>query len=224
MTEQERLAVAFDEKHEGEFGHVITENNAAVLFADGAMRGTTNWDRLGYELHEPPTDPNKLTGLQKQFWTIRLQDLVNEFDQLRKQAERSAKSGSRFKERLEELKALQNRVRSARSHLAHLAVKEKGFTSGDLERCWDTWEKFTQAIREESEVKRRFDNALLGSTAAGRLEKAKAEYDQAKERTRRRMEAWNSFDPPQARSVVSEELDERSRAERENELAAIGEI
>jgi len=222
MLPEEKATIEFDKAHEGEFGHVI--ENGWRLFADGATRSVKIWDRLGAQYRLPPEDPDEVTKLQRKFWEIRLQNLVKEHDDLRQCCERSAKSGNRFKQRLEELKELRSTIRSARSKLSVLVVKERGYTTGDLDRAWTAWERFTRAIREEAECKAQYDSALLGTVAIGKLEKLKFQYDEAKKQTRTAMEKWNAFEPSQARSVVSAELDGRAAMEREHELASIGEV
>ncbi|MBM4093981.1 MAG: hypothetical protein FJ276_31930 [Planctomycetes bacterium] len=222
MLPEEKATIEFDKAHEGEFGHVI--ENGWRLFADGATRSVKIWDRLGAQYRLPPEDPDEVTKLQRKFWEIRLQNLVKEHDDVRQCCERSARSGTGFRQRLEELGVLQTKIRQARSKLTVLVVKERGYSTGDLDRAWGTWERFTRAIREEAECKAQYDSALLGTISIGKLEKLKVILDQAKKETREAMSRWNSFQPEQARHVVSQELDGRSRAEREAQLAEIGEV
>jgi hypothetical protein len=53
------------------------------------------------------------------------------------------------------------------------------------------------------------------------LEKLKHKFDQAKRRSGRTLEKWNSFTPAEARSIVSQELDQQRRVERERELSEV---
>lgn len=219
MTEQEKAAVEFDQAHEGEDGHVISGNNYWVLFADGAKRSVNCWGVAGYQLTTFEPDSKEIRASQKEFWTIKLENLVNDFEQLKSQTRNT--NGGHFKQRVEQLKELQTAVRSARTKVSRLATLERGYTQADIQKAWECWQEFSEAAAAESITKQRYDGLLLGKSSPGVLEKAKSKHDEAKRRASRAMERWNSFTPEQARSIVAEELDQQARAEREHELSEI---
>lgn len=217
MTELERKAQEFDKEHEGSDGHVTTEH--WTIFSDGARRSFTTWGPVGYQLIEPEPGSAEQRKWQIEFWTIKLESLVNEFEQKRQSAQ-NAGSGH-HRQKLAELKELQTAVRSARGHLTRLSIQQRGYTASDVQRCWEVWNELSQALSEESHAQQKFDSALLGKSSAGQLEKLKAKLDAAKKVTARRVEKWNGFQPEQARDIVAEQLDQEARAERERELEEI---
>lgn len=221
MTEQENKLAAFDKAHEGEDGVVIDPSGVWVLYSDGARRSREAYGPLGQALVEPDRNEAERRRQQMLFWTIRLEQLVDAFTRTKTAAENTTQDEPRFRQNLERLKELQTAVRSARSKLSHLQTLERGYTSSDVERAWDVWQEFAQAIREESEARRKFENALLNKSSPGLLEKLKAKLDEAQRQAHRWMTRWNSFKPAEARDIVSEQLDTQRRQERESELAEI---
>ena len=221
MIDNEEKVLAFDQEHDHGDGSVTTETGR-VLFSDGAQRSVQPFGLIGFEFGQPPADPKRLLSLQKRFWTLRLAELVEKFEDLRHRCQTLAKSdGSRFQERLAELKALQTAVRSARSKLGHLVTQEKGFSQADISRAWECWQEFSEAAAAESAASAKYHNALQGRSSPGVLAKLKARYDQTKKQSERAMERWNSFEPEQARSIVSEQLDADHRQRQESELEQI---
>jgi len=221
MTENENRLAAFDAAHEGEDGFVIDPSGVWVLYSDGARRSREAYDRLGNAIVEPDRIEAERRRWQMLFWTIRLDQLLDAFTKARTAAENTTGDGPRFEQHLERAKELQTAVRSARSKLARLQTQERGYTASDVERAWDCWQEFSQAVREESEARRKYENALLGKSSPGILEKLKHKLDEAKRQAHRWMERWNSFTPAEARDIVSEELDTQRRHEREHALAEI---
>ncbi len=220
MIENERQVEAFDQEHDHGDGRVVAGNR--VFFSDGAQRSVGPFGLIGFEFGQPPSDPKALLGLQKQFWEIRLEALVEQFEDLHHRCKTLAKSdGARFRERMEELKGLQTQVRSARSKLAHLVTEEKGYCQADVQRAWETWQEFSEAAAEESRASEKFHSAMRGKSSAGVLEKLKRAYDEAKAASTRAMERWNNFTPTTARSLVCEQLDAEARQRREHELDEI---
>lgn len=220
MNELERTAVAFDEAHEGQDGFVLWEG--WVLFSDGARRSQASFGSLGCQMAEPHPNEVERRRWQKKFWEVRLEDLVTRFEQTKTAATNNVASDpARFKVRVAELKQLETAVRQARSKLAHLTTQERGFTQADVSRAWEVWEAFSQAAREESDAKQKYESHLLGRSSPGVLEKLKYKFDVAKKRSARAMERWNGFTPVEARGVVAEQLDANHQAERYAELQEI---
>lgn len=221
MTENENRLAAFDAAHEGEDGFVIDPSGTWVLYSDGARRSREAYDRLGNAIVEPDRNEAERRRWQMLFWQIRLEQLVAAFTRAKTAAENTTQDEPRFRQHLERAKELQTAVRSARSKLARLQTLERGYTASDIENAWGVWQEFAQAVREESEARRKYENALLGKSSPGILEKLKHKLDEAKRQAYRWMERWNSFTPAEARDIVSEELDTQRRHERESELAEI---
>jgi hypothetical protein len=220
MNEHEKQVEEFDKLHGGDDGYVVVGRRA--LFPDAARRSLEPFGAVGFEFILPPTDPKDLLGVQEEFWETRLEYLVQQFTELRGRCQQLAKSdGSRFNERVEQLKTLQTQIRSARSKLSRIVTQEKGFTQADVSRAWETWNEFSEACATESSARQKYESLLLGKSSAGPLEKAKHKFDEAKKRSQRTMEKWNNFQPSEARAIVSEELDQQRRAERERELEEI---
>jgi len=221
MTPNEMKLLEFDKAHESEDGYIVTEDGVWVVYGDGARRSRLPYGELGACTVEPPLDPKELRKWQIVFWETRLEQLVNQFEDLKARTRTITGDGGRFDGQVATLKDLQSKVRSARSKLSHLTTQERGYTQADVDRAWDVWEQFAAATREESEACNKFNSAFLGKSSPGILEKLKARYDAAKQRSTRAMERWNSFEPAEARSIVNEQLDAQRRAEREHELEQI---
>jgi len=223
MNEREREVVEFDEAHVGTDGYVKTPDGVWFLYSDGCRRGVVCWGEAGCERVTPPADTKEARKWIKFFWELKLAELVDAFEDLRGRAKTFlAKSdGPRFNERVEQLKTLQTQIRSARSKLSHLTVLEKGFTQADVQRCWQCWQSFSASCAVESSARAKFENALLGKSSPGILEKLKHTFDEAKRHSERAMEKWNDFQPAEARAIVGTELDAERRRQRESELAEI---
>jgi len=210
----------FDAEHEGQDGFVVYEG--WVFYSDGAKRVRSTMSQYGLELRMPPTDVKALLKAQRFFWETKLQDLVDQFSAIRSQAcERFNLGLTTSAQTTEKLRLMQTEIRRARGKLNHLAVQERGYTQADVDRCWDCWQEFMQASRDESQARQKYESALLGKSSPGVLEKLKLAFDRAKERSKRAMDAWNDFRPVQARDVVSAELDQRRRQEAYDEMTAI---
>lgn len=212
-------AEEFHKSHSGQDGFVVCDGER--LYSDGSRWCLENGGPLGPRFALPPADPANLRRLQLTFWGVRLENLVTEFTYLKGSTRAGIDDSARFGPGVQRLKELQTQIRSARSKLSHLMVVERGYTAADVERAWEVWKSFSHALSEESAARAKYQSALLGKSSAGILEKLKARFDQAKRASERAMEKWNSFEPPQARSIVNEELDERGRAERQSELERI---
>jgi hypothetical protein len=221
MNQLEQEVQEFDKLHAGQDGSVKTQDDVWHLYSDGARRGAISFAELGPEFASPPTKPKELYAWQKTFWEIRLQNLVTEFEDLKGMARTSAGDGSKFSERLEQLKTLQSKIRSARMKLTHLNILVKGYCQRDVERAWEVWQQFSEAAGEESRASAKLQAAMLSKSGSGLLEKLKRNLDQAKKQSQRAMERWNGFTPVEARAIVSEELDQQRRMERESELSKI---
>ncbi len=211
---------AFDEQHEGSDGYVLTKDDIWVVFSDGCRRSIAVWGAAGHELVTPKPGSREARQWQTLFWETRLEALVTDFEK-RKRWLRDIGDRACHEKEVEALRELQTQVRSARSKLARLASEERGYTMADVERCWECWNEFSQAVAAESQCRQRYESLLLGRSSPGRLEKAKHAYDEAKKTSARLMEEWNDFTPEEARSIVTGELDEKRRRERQEEIDAI---
>jgi hypothetical protein len=218
--EFDRKAEAFDKEHSGEDGFVVIDGY--LLFADGATRSLKSWQDLGFEYSDPPADKTGLATRQKRFWELRLSSLVAEFEHTRTRCENAAQMDAhRFGELKKQLKQLQTKVRSARSKLAHIEVKVRGYEARDVSLAWNAWKALQKALEEEAHMQLMFDDALLKNASAGELERRKKALEEAKLTTKVEMVGWNTFEPKEARSVVCRELDAQARQKRESELAEI---
>lgn len=220
MIERVDVLGAFDREHHGEHGPVQWDE--MLLFEDGARRSLVAYGPLGQTLTEPCPREDERREWIKRFWEVRLENLVETFETVKVAATNNVQSNpAGFARRVEQLKSLQSQIRQARSKLAHLTTQERGFTQADVSKAWDCWNAFAAASREESEASAKFQNAFLGKSSPGVLEKLKLRFDQAREKSARAMARWNDFTPVEARCVVAEQLDASHAAERYAELEQI---
>jgi len=220
MNEHEKSVAEFDAEHEGGDGFAIA--GGWVLYSDGARRSRTAVGGFGPELRQPPGDPKEVLRLQKTFWETKLQNLVDEFAEIRAQAGQQFAAGLTLSpNRVEKLKVLQTQIRRARSKLNCLTIEERGYTQADVGRAWDCWQEFTGACHEESCCRQKYESAVTHRSSPGVVERLKLAFDQARERSQKASDEWNSFTPSEARSIVAEELDARTRQEKYNEMSAI---
>ena len=220
MNEREQDVQKFDAEHEGGDGFAVADG--WILYSDGAMRSRLAIGGLGPELRQPPGDPKEVLRLQKTFWEAKLQAQVNEFAEIRAQAGQQFAAGLTLSpNRVEKLKILQTQIRRARSKLNCLTIEERGYTQADVGRAWDCWQEFTGACHEESCSRQKYESAVTHRSSPGVVERLKLAFEQARERSQKAADEWNSFSPAEARSVVAEELDQRGRQEKYNEMSAI---
>ncbi|MDX9863123.1 MAG: hypothetical protein RBS99_19620 [Rhodospirillales bacterium] len=212
--------LTFDEEHAGDDGHQVTPDGLWVFFSDGCRRSIAVWGAAGHEMVTPQPGSKECRQWQKLFWETRLEALVADFENRKRWLKDIGDRACHEKE-VAALRELQTQVRSARTKLSRLATQERGYTMADVERAWECWNEFSQAVAAESQCRQKYESLLLGRSSPGRLEKAKHAYDQAQRAATRAMERWNSFEPEEARSIVAQELDEQKRRERQEEIDAI---
>ncbi len=215
-------AEEFDKAHGDALGHAVSADGVWCVFPDGCRRGVKCWPVVGYQFIEPEPDSKDAHFWQQVFWEIRLQNLVDEFTDLKSRCQTLARhDGGRFAERLAELKQLETAVRSARAKLSRATTVLRGYTSADVSRAWEIWQEFSEAAECEALSRGKYEAALLGKSSAGVLEKLKHRFDEAKRQSERTLQKWNDFEPAEARSIVNQELDAQRRADRERELSEI---
>ena len=220
MGHFDEQAREFDQEHSGDDGYEIVDG--MMLFSDGAARSLKSWRDIGYEYSNPPSDKTDLVSKKKRFWELRLQNLVVEFEATRMRCQNmTASDGHRFRELKAQLEKLQKAVRSARSKLAHVTTVEKGYNNGDIQKVQLAWEMFEEALELEADAKQKYEEALSENASEKILKRLKDRYDKRKQLVQNRMEQWNSFQPQQARDIVSQQLDQEARMAREVELETI---
>jgi len=109
----------------------------------------------------------------------------------------------------------------AKKHLKELATAERGFTEADVTRAWQCWERIAETAKEERHAQSQLEQGVSDHADEYEIRKLERFVAKAKAAARKAADAWNSFVPAAARSVVSEELSRRMHSEKLSELESI---